>query len=787
MPKRKSKGGPVALPQDSSSDDECDAIAASVISRQQDQQKKRRMRSHQPGARTKTSVWTTIAATKVESDKPMFQCCVCDSMVGTNHSFSSSNVTLHYKSKHKDTHDALLHLNGANATEEILSSTITEARDAWRKKASRQSIMSFFRPSRETPQQTTSVARESTPVPAKLLQSVAVVLYACATETPFVRVASPITQGLVDIFGGRMQPSSKEAIESHLHLVYSAVCGLLKQSCTSAVTGSISLDGWSAALGTPILGVTWSFIDDAWRLRSVPISMLNIGGVPKTAEQLRSIVTEILKHSLVVGSENIRIHTITSDNEPATALACDLLTNFVGSVRCVVHSLALCVNDVFAEGSAWQQYMNHVNKITSYLNYHSRANVMLLERQKQSDGITNDRLQRLNHDVPTRWHSRLGAMLKYLSQLDNIAKVADELNIPPSEVPRLSNEERTTLSDFIKVLAEVRRVARQLEADTKVTMSRAPRLLRELYETMLILGGLMERNQDGYYSTQLSLSGDVGVDSEMLENAPTSHATIPSVAAHCKAKDDARMEMLCKSKAKQLALKIAESLEARLGDIWNPVEASVISWSPEDDEEPPTSVKAPRRILLFHLAAVLDVNECELEFLRLNKMDRESYFTKLHDAVAREAIEIGGAGPFERTQLQTMFSMFHLSMREELKKHGRREPSHALLFWKKMNSEVTYISPVPFNKVARACLSSQASSASAERLFSNLGRMEGRERQSMLSSTLEMTEMIRVFVYSRVEDIRNKPKGLLHVKAAAFKAVVEQVASEVVRNRSENK
>lgn len=35
--------------------------------------------------------------------------------------------------------------------------------------------------------------------------------------------------------------------------------------------------------------------------------------------------------------------------------------------------------------------------------------------------------------------------------------------------------------------AEVRRVARQLEADRKVTLSGAPRLLRDLHETMMIM------------------------------------------------------------------------------------------------------------------------------------------------------------------------------------------------------------------------------------------------------------------------------------------------------------
>lgn len=56
-------------------------------------------------------------------------------------------------------------------------------------------------------------------------------------------------------------------------------------------------------------------------------------------------------HSLAIGSEQIDIKTITSDEETSLALACDLLTIYVGSVRCVVNTLTLCVNDVFTDGS----------------------------------------------------------------------------------------------------------------------------------------------------------------------------------------------------------------------------------------------------------------------------------------------------------------------------------------------------------------------------------------------------------------------------------------------------
>lgn len=48
------------------------------------------------------------------------------------------------------------------------------------------------------------------------------------------------------------------------------------------------------------------------------------------------------------------------------------------------------------------------------------------------------------------------------------------------------------------VLCEVRRVARQLEADRNFTMSRAPQLLRELHETLVtVVGDMLPAGNSG--------------------------------------------------------------------------------------------------------------------------------------------------------------------------------------------------------------------------------------------------------------------------------------------------
>lgn len=82
-----------------------------------------------------------------------------------------------------------------------------------------------------------------------------------------------------------------------------------------------------------------------------------------------------MQNNAVGGSKSNCVYTPTSDNEAATAKAMDLFTNYDGSVRCVVHTIALVVNDVTKPVIEWQKLVNIVNKTTTYFRTHSKANM----------------------------------------------------------------------------------------------------------------------------------------------------------------------------------------------------------------------------------------------------------------------------------------------------------------------------------------------------------------------------------------------------------------------------
>lgn len=75
----------------------------------------------------------------------------------------------------------------------------------------------------------------------------------------------------------------------------------------------------------------------------------------------------------------------------------------------------------------------------------------------------------------------------------------------------------------------------------------------------------------------------------------------------------------------------------------------------------------------------------------------------------------------------------------------RKELGEAGKFWRDIKASTMCIAGTrPFCMVGRDCVASQASSAPAERLFSDLGKLDNNQVQSTLSYTLEITELIRI-------------------------------------------
>lgn len=67
-------------------------------------------------------------------------------------------------------------------------------------------------------------------------------------------------QDLIHVCDGCLRFSSPRPVQDNLLSTYNAVCRLLKSNTEDAIIGCITWDGWSAALGAPVLGITWHYV-----------------------------------------------------------------------------------------------------------------------------------------------------------------------------------------------------------------------------------------------------------------------------------------------------------------------------------------------------------------------------------------------------------------------------------------------------------------------------------------------------------------------------------------------
>lgn len=103
------------------------------------------------------------------------------------------------------------------------------------------------------------------------------------------------------------------------------------------------------------------------------------------------------------------------------------------------------------------------------------------------------------------------------------------------------------------------------------------------------------------------------------------------------------------------------------------------------------------------------------------RSSRQYYLKLLHRSVVQKAVELDNKLQTITANLEVIFGMFRFNMLSTLQTTGRKEPSEALSFWKEQNEKPRIRSQLPLNMVAyRACLASQVSSSSCERLFSDM-------------------------------------------------------------------
>lgn len=106
--------------------------------------------------------------------------------------------------------------------------------------------------------------------------------------------------------------------------------------------------------------------------------MPHVGDASKNGIHLCALLQDAMKNKRILGINQNNTHDATSNNEPTTALAMDILTNYAGSIWCTVYTVSAAVNSVFKAGTVWQVILNIINRVISFAKQHSKEFVQKL-------------------------------------------------------------------------------------------------------------------------------------------------------------------------------------------------------------------------------------------------------------------------------------------------------------------------------------------------------------------------------------------------------------------------
>lgn len=234
-----------------------------------------------------------------------------------------------------------------------------------------------------------------------------------------------------------------------------------------------------------------------------------------------------------------------------------------------------------------------------------------------------------------------------------IRKVIIELKMSECDLNLSKTEQEETMAEFIDVLKEARRVARALEADRVVRMSKAPRYSCELCETSRIMAGVGRARHR--LNSRPSRHGGYGHEGTTFSILEARQGAANDDACH----DETRWMRLADHKAQELLMQMTKKISDCFGELRKPVHKTVATWRPhtggKSSDDCAISGEAmsridlqrPRRLLLFHLFSTVEGNECFFDFLDLKDEGKKVYYDVLYSAAVREVIELNKRSALE--------------------------------------------------------------------------------------------------------------------------------------------
>ena len=567
-------------------------------------------------------------------------------------------------------------------------------------------------------------------------REVAAILYAASTSQSVSHLASPQFHGFVSAIADVRMPTSRSPFYDRMVDVAAAVRVAFLEQTSSVAAGNICFDGWKSLTNKDVLGVTVDITTADFRRLTIPLGLIDMKDLPADAETTAAMLLHIINRSGAsrILDDKFLCYTFMADGASVVQLAAVRVNG--DALKCVAHTISRAMKTLLADSSlkaspVVAQLLDGIRIIFRFVANHASARLAIEQAQGDILGRAEDRLLVVSTPKDIRWHVYQWCVTQFLKLAPALFGFCEQHGT--DELKAASNfvkDRIHVLDDVSKVLTAVRVTSRVLEASDFPTGSSAPRRLWSLFNTL----------------------------QEMSVNRPQSDPLDPDAAAAndlppriVELRPD---EILRTPTGRSFAAECATEISRRFRHLWTRVDDDALALLPDMDDA--AGRKRRNRAMqakVFHMAALVDVNEAELPYIQdiPEGETRSEYFTRLYQYFAHDAVRVVEA---DQTIVEIMIASVH---REMIGVHGRGllPPHQSLSFWRDLDQH-PHLSVMFKNygrlllPFVRLLLAVPATSAVAERLFKAAQRKQsGGVRQYI--ARLENEVLIDYYVASKIK------------------------------------
>lgn len=269
---------------------------------------------------------------------------------------------------------------------------------------------------------------------------------------------------------------SNKLVKEKLYLLATKVRRQIK-SMVGENTVTMTSDHWTSIAKQNYEGMTIHWIDDKWKLHSLPCGCFLHEGDSKSASLSQSFFRNIFEG---LGLDELTIISIVTDttsnmNKFGIIMKDD---NTIDHIYCTDHVLQLSAKLAYTENGDDVQPLVKLRNLVKFFNKSSQATELLKKQQQHMNEIYHGKPKVMLQDVVTRWWSTYTMVERALEMKLAIQSMELAQQVPANYI--LTDVDWKYIESVCRVLKPFKTAQKTLEGEKYVTASLVVGMIREM-------------------------------------------------------------------------------------------------------------------------------------------------------------------------------------------------------------------------------------------------------------------------------------------------------------------